>query len=208
VPRRVDKKKKAAEIGSAAIRVFREMGYHRARMADIAGAAGVGKGTLYEYFRNKQDILEFEFEQYFAAFFSGAMKAMSQASSPGARLVALVDFAFFHLSEWEDHCAVYVDYFGSARADQTGGFSLKKIYDQIQGIIEKLIKDGRASGEIKKDIDPSAAAELLVSVFDGIILHGVFTERGCETGALQAAARQVIKGGLFASVLENSGTGL
>jgi AcrR family transcriptional regulator len=206
VPRRVDKEKKTAEIGAAAVRVFRDMGYHNTRMADIADAASVGKGTLYEYFKNKQDILQFEFEQYFAAFTSGAVKAMAQASSPGARLLSLVNFAFAHLSEWQNHCAVYVDYFGSARSNEAGNFSLKKIYDEIQSIIERLIQEGQASGEINKAVDPSAAAELLVSVFDGIILHGVFTERGCEMDALRTAAQEMIISGLFAAGPENTKT--
>ena len=62
MPRIVDKKEKAARIGSAAIAVFRKRGYHATRMMDIAEAAGIGKGTLYEYFRNKDEIFRFEFD--------------------------------------------------------------------------------------------------------------------------------------------------
>jgi AcrR family transcriptional regulator len=103
MPRIVDKKEKAARIGSAAITVFRRLGYHRTRMVDIAEAAGIGKGTLYEYFRNKDEILRFEFERYFAAFQSGAAAAMAEADSPGSRLLSLVHFAVEHVTEWEDH---------------------------------------------------------------------------------------------------------
>ena len=118
MPKIVDKKEKAARIGSAAITVFRKLGYHGTRMVDIAEAAGIGKGTLYEYFRNKDEIFRFEFERYFAAFESGAAAAMTEADSPGGRLLSLVEFAIDHVNEWEDHCAVYVDYFGSARLEE------------------------------------------------------------------------------------------
>jgi TetR/AcrR family fatty acid metabolism transcriptional regulator len=50
MPKIVDKKKKAEAISDAALKVFRERGYNKARMADIARMAGMGKGTLYEYF--------------------------------------------------------------------------------------------------------------------------------------------------------------
>ena len=117
MPRVVDKEEKAERIGAAAIGALRRLGYHRARMQDIARAAGVGKGTLYEYFRNKDEIFRFEFERYFRAFEAGAQRAMQAADSPAPQLLALIRFAFDHLREWEDHCAVYVDYFGSARPD-------------------------------------------------------------------------------------------
>jgi AcrR family transcriptional regulator len=130
MPRIVDKQKKAAAIARAALGVFREAGFHRARMADIAIAADIGKGTLYEYFGDKADILRFLFDQYFEAFKEGALRALQQAGSPGARLLALVEFALDHVTEWEDHCAVYVDYFGAARVGDAKLFSLGEIYEE------------------------------------------------------------------------------
>jgi AcrR family transcriptional regulator len=177
VPRSVDKKEKAARIGSAAITVFRKLGYHDARMADIAEAAGIGKGTLYEYFRNKDEILRFEFEQYFAAFQSGAAAAMAEADTPGGRLLSLVHFAFDHVVDWEDHCGVYVDYFGSGRQGEEAAFSLSNIYTAVEDIIKLLIEEGQASGEIDGGFQSGATAELLVSFFDGVVLHGVFSVR-------------------------------
>ena len=103
MPRIVDKEKKAAAIRRAALEVFRKTGYHRTRMADIACAAGIGKGTLYEYFDNKAHILRVAFDQYFDAFQQGAARSMAAATSPGAQLLALVDFALDHVDEWEDH---------------------------------------------------------------------------------------------------------
>jgi len=197
VPRFVDKTKKAQEIGSAAIKVFRKIGYHRARMADIALAAGVGKGTLYEYFKNKADILRFEFEHYFSTFKAGATKSMAEASTSGSRLLALIDFAFDHIATWEDHCAVYVDYFGAVRASEEEYFSLSRIYAEVQDLIKLLFEEGQAGGEITADIDPVAAAELLVSVFDGVVLRGVFAERRCEEEALRVAVQRLVTTGLF-----------
>ncbi len=201
MPRFVDKKEKAAQIGSAAITVFRRLGYHNARMADIADAAGVGKGTLYEYFRNKDEIFRFEFERYFAAFKSGAVAAMAESDSPGTRLLSLVRFAFEHVGEWEDHCAVYVDYFGSARSGDEAAFSLSTVYAEIDDIIRRLIEEGQACGEMDRGIEPGATAELLVSVFDGVVLHGVFSERGSKAESLRAVALRLITRGIFAAPL-------
>jgi AcrR family transcriptional regulator len=203
VPKLVDKKEKAARIGSAAIAVFRKLGYDGARMVDIAEAAGIGKGTLYEYFRNKDEILRSEFERYFAAFESEAATAMAAADSPGGRLLALVEFAIDHVSSWEDHCAVYVDYFGSAGRDQAAPFSLSDMYAEVENTIRLLIAEGQACGEIESDLDPGATAELLVSVFEGVVLHGVFSERRRTPASLRDAALRLITPSVFTRLPES-----
>jgi TetR/AcrR family fatty acid metabolism transcriptional regulator len=197
MPRIVDKKEKATRIGSAAVTVFRKLGYHRTRMVDIAEAAGIGKGTLYEYFRNKEEILRFEFERYFAAFESGAAAAMTEADSPGGRLLSLVEFAIDHVKEWEDHCAVYVDYFGSTRLEEAAPFSISNIYAEVEDTIRLLIEEGQACGEIERDLDPGATAEFLVSVFEGVVLYGVFSERRGTPESLRDTALRLITRGVF-----------
>lgn len=197
MPRIVDKKEKAARIGSAAITVFRKLGYHGTRMVDIAEAAGTGKGTLYEYFRNKDEIFRFEFERYFAAFESGAAAAMTGADSPGGRLLSLVGFAIDHVNGWEDHCAVYLDYFGSARSEKAAPFSLSNIYAEVEGTIRRLIEEGQACGELERDLDPGATAELLVSVFEGVVLYGVFSNRWRAPVAIRDTALRLITRGVF-----------
>jgi AcrR family transcriptional regulator len=198
MPRVVDKRKKAEAIGQAALQTFLETGYHRARMADIAQTAGIGKGTLYEYFEDKADVLRFVFDGYFSAFKAGALRAMQGAASPGAQLLALMDFAFEHVSEWEDHCAVYVDYFGAARIGEDKLFSLAEIYDDMGALLRALIERAQAAGEIAGEVDAVGTAELLLSVFDGVVLHGILARRGCGRAALRGAAARLLMEGLFA----------
>jgi AcrR family transcriptional regulator len=197
MPKIVDKKKKSADIGQAALRVCRQLGYHRTRMADIAEAAGVGKGTLYEYFSSKDEILRFVFDRYFESFKAGAAEAMAGAHSPARRLLALVRFAFDHVAEWEDHCAVYVDYFGGARAGDDSWVSLSAIYDETGALLRALVEAAQQAGEISAEIDPVATAELLVSIFDGVVLHGVLTERGCDVSVQRELALRLLAQGLI-----------
>jgi len=199
MPRRVDKKKKAETIGQGALSAFRELGYHRTRMADIAREAGIGKGTLYEYFKDKDDILHFVLQSYFDAFKEGALRAMAPATTPGIKLLTLVDFAFDHAADWEDHCAVYVDSFSSARVGVEERSSLEPIYKEMRTLLRLLIEQGQVSGEIRADVEPRATAELLLSIFDGVILHSVFTEETFESSTVRKAATTMLIGGLFAT---------
>ncbi|MBN2693554.1 TetR/AcrR family transcriptional regulator [bacterium] len=56
-PKIVDKKAKKKIIMKHAIKIFAEKGYFQTKIIDIAKEAGIGKGTIYEYFRSKEEII-------------------------------------------------------------------------------------------------------------------------------------------------------
>ena len=197
MPKIVDKKKKAEAISDAALKVFREHGYHKARMKDIAQMAEMGKGTLYEYFKDKADILRFAFDQYFSVFSEGILKAMKEKTKPSEKILSLIDFALQHAAEWENHCAVYVDYFGAARTEERKRFSLSSIYAEMEDILENLIKEAQSAGEIDVQFDPGALAKLLLSIYDGIILHKIFAGQRIDMDLIRKTAKALITQGLL-----------
>ena len=197
MPKIVDKKKKAEAISDAALKVFREHGYNKTRMADIAQMAGMGKGTLYEYFKNKADILRFAFDQYFRVFSEGVSKAMKEKTKPSEKILSLIDFALRHAAEWEDHCAIYVDYFGAARSEERKRLSLSSIYAEMKDILENLIKEAQSANEIDEKFDPGAVAELLLSIYDGIILHEIFVGQRIDMDLTRKTAMSLITRGLI-----------
>ncbi len=197
MPKRVDKQAKKEAIGDAAMVVFRDLGYHGARMADIALAAGIGKGTIYEYFKDKTEILRFEFDLYFKAFVQGSLEALSHAGTPGGQLMALVEFALGHVEEWKDHCAVYMDYFSVARASGQQLFSLADIYGQMRNLLRGLIEKGQGCGDVCVDFDPAATADLLISLYDGVVLHDIFDRRQGSMPGMRAEAMRIIARGLL-----------
>jgi TetR/AcrR family acrAB operon transcriptional repressor len=197
MPKIINKEEKVRSISQSALTVFRDRGYYRTRMVDIATAAGIGKGTLYEYFKNKSDILRFAFEEYFSVFSQGLLDVMQTKAEPASKLIALIDFALSHAAEWEDHCAVYVEYFSSAQSDNDAPFSLSSIYGYMKEILVAIIREGQQSGEFNDSLDPAAAAELLVSIYDGIILHRLFAGRGIDRDTLRETTLHVLKSGLL-----------
>ena len=195
MPKIVDKRLKRDSIADAALKVFRQLGYHRTRMADIAGAANVGKGTLYEYFDNKADILRFAFDRYFDAFRRGSERVMATVGGPAEKLGALIAFALDHVDEWADHCAVYVDYLGVGRSGDEAVL-LGGIYREMREIIELLVVEGQSEGVIDGELEPEGVAQFLLSLYDGIVLHPIFEERRNDPASLRAAALAIVRRGL------------
>ena len=197
MPKIVDKKKKVEAISDAALKVFRKHGYNKTRMVDIAQMAGMGKGTLYEYFTDKADILRFAFDQYFSVFSEGILEAMKEKIKPSEKILSLIDFALQHATEWEDHCAIYVDYFGAARTEERKRFSLSSIYAQMKGILENLVKEAQSAGEIDEQFDPGTLAELLLSIYDGIILHEIFVGQRINMDLIRKTTMALITQGIL-----------
>ena len=87
---------KRVRIVDAAVAVFAEKGYRSARISDIARRAGVADGTIYLYFRNKEDLLLTIFEEKMDGILNGLRAAVDGIDAPAARMRA---FARFHFEQ-------------------------------------------------------------------------------------------------------------
>jgi len=195
-PRIVDKKEKAEAIARAALPVFCELGYDRTRMADIAERAGVGKGTVYEYFKDKEEILRYELDRYFEDFDRGALEAVASANGGWDRLEALVAFAVGHVDRWQEHCAVFFDAIGSARVEERGREWFAGMFEKIRGFLAAIIQEGQELGEMRAGVDPTVTAELIVSLYEGYVLLGILGVRCCSTGEIHRGMLQLLEKGI------------
>jgi TetR/AcrR family fatty acid metabolism transcriptional regulator len=99
-PVRRDKRNR---IVDAAIRVFARLGYHGARISDIAREAGVAYGLVYHYFKNKEQILNTIFEERWSGFLEAVDEIADGPTSTEDKLVsiaALILNAYRVRPEW------------------------------------------------------------------------------------------------------------
>lgn len=77
---------KSEEILEAALKIFTEVGYHNARIADIAEGAGIGKGTLYLYFPGKKELFLALLKKIARSHIDIVSEALKRADSLQAKL--------------------------------------------------------------------------------------------------------------------------
>lgn len=87
--RRSDDKRQ--RILQAAVKVFARKGYFAAKVSEIAKRAGVADGTIYLYFRNKEDILISLFDEIMAEHVEEGRRALAQAATPAERLLTVAE---------------------------------------------------------------------------------------------------------------------
>src|SRR5699024_1749753 len=96
---------KYRQIIDAAVIVIAENGYHKAQVSKIAKQAGVADGTIYLYFKNKEDILISLFREKMGAFVEDLKKVIAGKSTAMEKLLVLVEKHFKTFSE-DHHLAI------------------------------------------------------------------------------------------------------
>ncbi len=169
----VDKAAKRQEILEAAIAVFVGKGYHSAKMADIAVAAGMGKGTLYEYFPTKESLPKEIFNLFFAGVDDQIAQLQQAGQDPIEVILAGIRLSFEGMDEFAVVTPLCFELLGDKALSQSLGLG-----DYFEGWLEQLNKffitelvAGQQGGQINADVDAKALARMLVSAIDGMGLH-------------------------------------
>lgn len=101
---------KEADIIEAAIKVFAEFGYHNSKISKIAELANVATGSVYVYFKNKEDILLKIFEDIWRPLYSELVKIYNNETlTPGEKLDYLIDLVFDSFIENPAKALVFVN---------------------------------------------------------------------------------------------------
>ena len=170
----------------AAIDVFAERGFFSAQVADVARAAGVAAGTVYLYFRSKDDILASIFERTMREAFAEGRAALTDVRDPGERLRT---FARLHLARFgrDRNLAIVfqVELRHSVKFMERLSSTLLRDY---LGQIRTTIVDGQKSGVFRTDINATAAAKMFFGALDEMATNWILSRRRYS---LEADADQV-----------------
>jgi len=158
---------KRRRILDAAVRTFGRRGFHEARIAEIASAAKVAEGTVYLYFRNKEDLLGVIFDESMDDVLEKARRVRHSKDPAAARLAGLVDLHLTFLASDRDLASVFqIELRRSARLVER--FSRSKLVEYFR-LLGDVLRDGIASGEFRKDLDPRLAVRILFGAADEIL---------------------------------------
>jgi len=192
------------EIILAAERVFDAFGYSATTMERVAGEAGISKGSIYNYFRSKEDL----FNQVFANAVSGAAADANQLLagpiSASEKLQQLVDNWFGRLEYYIRIGGLVLEFWATAAREQRKGDLagwFEQMYSRWRGVFAAVVRQGIADGEFRHDIDPEVAASLLLAVIDGVMVQSILHTGVKLDGEFLAA----LKRSILASLAVRSG---
>lgn len=189
------------EILAAARAVFSNRGFERARLDEIAEVAEIGKGTIYNYFKNKEELFVSVIVHGIRSFQKFVQQAVGKAASPRERVALYIDAAceFF-----ERHRQLF-SIFEFERATLTRSLDEKMMQtfcEKESGIIqfiEQMFFEGVKRGEFRQ-MSPAKLAKTLHGMIHIAAIHAV---RQPEAHDLKEEA-ELIKQILFNGILRQS----
>lgn len=174
-PSAQDRADKRALILRAAVRTFASRGFFGAQVADVARAAGVAAGTVYLYFRGKDDLLVSIFERTMEEAIAEGRAGLASVDQPVERLRRIAHLHLERLGRDRDLAVVFqVELRQSTKFMEQ--FSSTRLRDYL-GIIRDVIAEGQAAGAFRRDLNPTLAAKAFFGALDEMATNWILSRR-------------------------------
>ena len=172
---RIEKENKRDALLRAAIETFAARGFFNAQVADVARTAGVAAGTVYLYFRGKDDLLISIFDRTMKEAISAGRQSIASIADPVAQLRTI---AGLHLDRMSRDRALAVVFQVELRQSTKfmERFSATHVREYL-GIIRDVIAQGQAQGTFRKDVNPTLASKLLFGMLDEMATNWILSKR-------------------------------
>jgi TetR/AcrR family transcriptional regulator, fatty acid metabolism regulator protein len=165
---------KHQRILDAAIEVIAEHGFFHSRVAEIADRAGVADGTIYLYFKNKDELLMAAIDSAFHRFTHRARAALAQIPDPREKLRRI---AFLHLEGLGNNRSLAIVFQTELR------HSLKFLSDfshnllvEYFDLIKSVVREGQEAGLFRTDISITMASHCLFGALDEIVTSWILSD--------------------------------
>lgn len=176
-------------ITEAAIAVFAEKGYRSARVADVAKRAGVADGTIYLYFKNKEDLLLSIFEEKMGLLLDQLRTDLDGVDCPLDKMRIYVRHHFEQLRTQPLLAQVF-----QVELRQSHKFLREyrpePLWEYLN-VFGDAVKDGQARGLIRSDVNPFIAKWAFFGALDELAMQWVLS-RNRDRFDLEVAAEQVV----------------
>ena len=144
------KKLREEAIFDAACQVIREKGFHKARMADIAQAAGISYGLVYHYFKSKSDLYDTLIEEWWRGLDETTDRLLEQDLSVEERLAGIVGYFLDQYEERPDLVHLFITEFSRSTANLTP--ERLDRFKNMFSVTEDMISRGQSEGTVRADL--------------------------------------------------------
>jgi len=178
---------KYRKIIDAATKVFAKKGFYNAKVSEIAQEAGIADGTIYIYFKHKDDILISLFEEKMKEVLDNMKKQISLESDP---LKKIEKFALVHLKLIQDNKdiaeIIQVELRQSSKFMKN--YHNTKFFEYLD-LIGRIIQEGQEKGLVREDILPGIAKRAFFGALDEMSRFWVLSKK--PKYDIETASRQI-----------------
>ncbi len=179
----------------AAICVFAKNGYFNSKVADIAKEAGIADGTVYLYFKSKDEILHSVFDRMMEEFISEGRAELAPIVKASDRLRRIAQLHLEKLGADRDLAIVFqVELRGSTKFMQE--FSAAGFAEYLD-IIRQTISDGQKTGIFRKGLNATICAKILYGALDEMVTNWILSKKEYALAPMADKVLEVIFEGML-----------
>jgi TetR/AcrR family fatty acid metabolism transcriptional regulator len=185
---------KREAILRAATGVFARNGYFNSKVADIARAADVADGTVYLYFKSKEEILHSIFDQNMAEAIAAGRVLIEKLRDPSEKLRRIALLHLERLGADRDLAIVFqVELRGSTKFMQE--FSAAGFAEYL-GLLRKTFEEGQRSGVFRKDLNAKLVSKILFGALDEMATNWIISKRSYKLEPMAEVVMDVFLNGV------------
>lgn len=164
---------KSETILRAAAKVFAQSGYFNAKVSDVARSAGVADGTVYLYFKNKDDLLTSIFSWAMGEFLTRARTELAEIANAKQKLLSFAKLHFSLLEQERDIAIVFqIELRQSTKFMEQFSTTYLAAYLQM---LREIIEEGQKNGLFRSTLNAKLIAKLLFGMLDEMATNWVLS---------------------------------
>lgn len=189
-------KPKYKQIIDAAVIVIAENGYHQAQVSKIAKEAGVADGTIYLYFKNKEDILISVFREKMGVFVENVKEILKKEISATEMLAKMIE-NHFSLLNGDRHLAI-VTQLELRQSNKELRYRINEVLKEYLTLLDTILKEGIEKGEFDERIDIRLARQMVFGTIDETITSWVMNDQKYDLMKLAPEVHRLLLNGMKA----------
>lgn len=189
-------KPKYKQIIDAAIIVIAENGYHQSQVSKIAKQAGVADGTIYLYFKNKEDILISVFEEKMEMFADNLNGIVKEDITASMKLFKMIENHFIVLAS--NHHLATVTQLELRQSNLALRLKINAILKTYLMWLDAILKEGIENGEFDQSIDIRLARQMVFGTIDETTTSWVMNEYKYDLVELTGKVHRLLLKGIKA----------
>ena len=187
---------KREAILRAATRVFAENGYFNSKVADVARVAGVADGTVYLYFKSKEEILHSIFERNTSEAINEGREELSKITDPREKLRRIARHHLERLGADRDLAVVFqVELRGSTKFMEE--FSAAGLAEYLK-LLREVIEEGQRAAVFRGDLNAKLAAKILFGALDEMATNWILSKRRYKLAPMADRVLEIFSDGVIA----------
>ncbi|GAA0601194.1 fatty acid metabolism transcriptional regulator FadR [Virgibacillus siamensis] len=187
-------KPKYNQIIEAAVEVIAENGYHASQVSKIAKKAGVADGTIYLYFKNKEDILVSVFKEKMGQFIERIAESINQKQNADEKLLTLIQMHFSQLTG--DHHLAIVTQLELRQSNSELRLKINDILKPYLSVIDDIIREGTKENVFRDELNIPLVRQMIFGTLDETVTNWVMKEQKYDLLEMAPEVHRLLTHGL------------